>query len=252
MNPAEVFQVLGRTEPFFTVSSASQYRKRNMMSSAAQKLFWKEGYDCVQAIFTAVGSCSFRSILDYGCGIGRLLRCVMTHTEIAYGVDVSVPLLEKAAKVCPFAMLMEYEQWLASPPVVEFSYSVIVFQHIPEEEGLLILDKLLRSTEKLCAFHIVVSDPRPWPIRCLFHLSFAPFFAGLSNWLRARPWNEPRIPMFCWNIEKVKTSFKREGFELSIQPFPHCADPWESYLFIGKRKPALTACLTSSFNSHSS
>jgi hypothetical protein len=235
MNPAQVFQVLGQTEPFFTVSSASHYRKRNM-DSVLQKIFWREGHDCVQDIFRAVGSCSFSSVLDYGCGVGRLLRCTVPHADVAYGVDVSVPLLAKAAKVCPSATLMEYEQWLASPPLVEFSYSVIVFQHIPEEEGLIILDKLLRCTEKICALHIVVGDPRPWPIRFLFHLSFAPFFAGLSNWLRCRPWKEPRIPMFCWNIEKVKARFEGEGFELSIHPFPNCSNPWESYLFVGKRK----------------
>ena len=234
MNPAQVFQTLSQTEPFFTVSSSSNYRKRNMHGAVAER-FWQEGRDCVQAMFKAVGQNSFRSILDYGCGVGRLLRCTLPHAETAYGVDVSPRLLDKASEVCPSATLMEYKQWLASTPRVEFSYSVIVLQHIPEEEGLVILDRLLNNTEKMCALHIVVGDPRPWVVRQLFYLSFAPFFAGLSNWLRGRAWSEPRIPMFCWNIRNVIARFERAGFQLSILPFPNCVDPWESYLFVGKK-----------------
>ena len=132
---------------------------------------------------------------------------------------------------------MEYDQWVTSAPRVEFSYSIIVFQHIPECEGLVILDRILSNTDKVCALHIVVGDPRDWLIRQLFHLSFRPFFAGLSNLLRRRTWNEPRIPMFCWSIEKVKARFAQAGFALAIHPFPKCSDPWESYLFVGKRQP---------------
>src|SRR5436190_17813908 len=235
MHPTQVFQSLSQTEPFFAVSTARHYRKRNMRD-AAREQFWQEGRDCVQAMFNALRRRSFTSVLDYGCGVGRLLRCTLPHAKIAYGVDISLRLLEKAAEVCPSATLMEYKQWIASPPQVEFSYSVIVFQHIPEEEGLIILERLLKSTEKVCALHILVGDPRPWPIRWLFHLSFVPFFAGLSNWLRGRAWKEPRIPMFCWDIDKVKARFEGAGFQLSIHPFLNCVDPWEGYLFVGNKR----------------
>ncbi len=235
MNPAQVFQTLSQTEPFFAVSTSAHYRKRNMADSVRDQ-FWQEGRDCVDAMLELVGQQSFRSILDYGCGVGRLLRCTVPHANAAYGVDISPVLLKKAAEVCPSARLMEYNQWLADPPPVDFSYSVIVFQHIPEAEGLNILDLLLANTEKACALHIVVGDPRPWLIRRLFDLSFVPFFAGLSNWIRGRAWNEPRIPMFCWDIKKVKVRFQRAGFALSIHPFPNCVDPWESYLFIGNKQ----------------
>jgi len=235
MNPAQVFQTLGRTEPFFAVSTSIHYRKKNMQGDARER-FWREGRDCVKAMLDIVGKHSFRSVLDYGCGVGRLLRCTLPRADVAYGVDVSSAILEKASEVCPLASLMEYNRWVASSPRVEFSYSVIVFQHIPEDEGLVILDHLLNHTENVCAFHIVVGDPRTWLTRMLFELSFAPFFAGLSNWIRGRSWKEPRIPMFCWNIENVKQSFRQAGFDLSIHPFPNCAEPWESYLFVGNKR----------------
>jgi len=235
MSPAQVFQILGQTEPFFAVSTSTHYRKRNMQG-AVRNQFWQEGQNCVEAMLDIVGRHSFSSILDYGCGVGRLLRCTLPRADIAYGVDVSPGILAKASEVCPPAILIDYEKWRGIAPRVEFSYSIIVFQHIPEQEGLRILERLLKHTEKLCAFHIVVGDPRPWYIRCLFHLSFRPFFAGLSNLLRGRAWKEPRIPMFCWSIEKVKECFRTAAFDLSIHDFPNCTDTWESYLFVGKRR----------------
>jgi len=80
-----------------------------------------------------------------------LLRCVVPHTDRAHGVDISPLLLEKAALECPSATLHHYDEWLLSPPIVEFCYSAIVFQHIPESQGLIILEKLLNHTQKACA-----------------------------------------------------------------------------------------------------
>jgi SAM-dependent methyltransferase len=235
MNPPQVFQLLSQTEPFFTVSSSRKYRVKQM-GNEDQLRFWREGREFVEHMLKAVAVDSFSSVLDYGCGIGRLLRCMAPRAAQAHGVDISPALLAKAASECPSATLHHYEQWQASPPVVEFCYSAIVFQHIPERQGLAILEKLLNHTQNACALHIVVGDPRHWSIRFLFRLSFAPVFAGLSNWLRGRAWNEPRIPMFCWDINKVKAVFKRTGFDLELRDAPGCAEPWESYLFVGRKR----------------
>lgn len=235
MNPPQVFQLLSQTEPFFTVSSSRKYRVRQMREED-QLRFWREGREFVEHMLQAVGVQSFHSILDYGCGIGRLLRCMVRHANEAHGVDISPLLLATAGLECPAATLHHYDQWLLSPPTVEFCYSAIVFQHIPKTQGLAILEKLLNHTQKACALHIVVGDPRHWSVRLLFRLSFAPVMAGLSNWLRGRSWNEPRIPMFCWDIDKVKAVFERTGFDLELHDAPGCVEPWESYLFVGRRR----------------
>jgi hypothetical protein len=235
MNPPQVFQILSQTEPFFTVSSSDKYRVKEMRKEDELR-FWREGREFVEHMLQAVGVQSFHSVLDYGCGLGRLLRCMIQHTDQAHGVDISPRLLEKAALECPAATLHHYDQWIVSPPTVEFSYSAIVFQHIPEPQGLMILEKILNHTQKLCALHIVVANRRHWSLQFLFRLSFVPFFAGLSNWLRGRSWSEPRIPMFCWDIQKIKKVFERTDFQLELHPVSGWADLWESYLFVGRKR----------------
>jgi SAM-dependent methyltransferase len=235
MNPAQVFQTLSQTEPFFTVSSSPKYRRKQMHNENELR-FWREGRDCVNEVLDCIGERSFGSVLDYGCGIGRLLRCMAPHARRAHGVDISPVLLAKASEICPDAILSHYNEWLSSAPMVEFSYSVIVFQHIPEAQGLMILARLLKYTQRVCAFHIVIADRRDWITKLLFRLSFVPPFAGLSNWLRGRSWREPRIPMFCWDLEKVKVLFGDAGFKLELFPLPNCVEGfWESYLFVGHR-----------------
>lgn len=242
MNPPQVFQLLSQTEPFFTVCSSAKYRVKQMRNEDELR-FWRGGRDFVEHMLHTVGIQSFNSVLDYGCGIGRLLRSMVPHATHSHGVDISPALLERAAVECPAATLHHYDQWLTSPPQVEFCYSAIVFQHIPEPQGLMILENLLHHTEKACALHIVVGDRRHWSWRLLFRLSFAPVFAGLSNWLRRRSWSEPRIPMFCWDIEKVKAVFERCGFDAELHHAPGCLESfWENYLFVGRRRHHVNQC----------
>src|SRR5258707_755690 len=235
MNATQVFQTLSETEPFFTVSSSHRYRQKEMLREDELR-FWREGRHCVADVIDFVGQNSFDSILDYGCGVGRLLRCMAAHATHAHGVDICPRLLKKAGEICPQAVLLEFDQWAKSAPMVEFSYSVIVFQHIPEAEGLKIVERLLNHTRKLCAFHIVVGERRNWITKSLFHLSFVPPFDGISNLLRARSWSEPRIPMFCWDRQRVEAVFKRAGFAVEPCPLENCVgSSWESYLFVGRR-----------------
>jgi hypothetical protein len=59
--------------------------------------------------------------------------------------------------------------------------------------------------------------------------------------MRGRSWNEPRIPMFCWDINNVKAVFERTGFELELHHVPGCVEPfWENYLFVGRKTSAQT------------
>ena len=235
MNATQVFQTLSETEPFFTVSSSHKYRRKEMRREDELR-FWREGRHCVADVLDFVGQNAFDSILDYGCGVGRLLRAMAPHATHAHGVDICPRLLKKAGETCPQATLLEFDQWIKSAPLVEFSYSVIVFQHIPEAEGLKILEHLLNHTRRLCAFHILVGDRRNWITKSLFRLSFIPLFAGISNWLRGRSWSEPRIPMFSWDRERVEAIFKRARFIIEPCLLENCLEPsWESYLFVGRR-----------------
>src|SRR5258706_4561 len=80
MNATQVFQTLSETEPFFTVSSSHRYRQKGMLREDELR-FWREGRHCVADVIDFVGQNSFDSILDYGCGVGRLLRCMAPHAK---------------------------------------------------------------------------------------------------------------------------------------------------------------------------
>jgi SAM-dependent methyltransferase len=142
------------------------------------------------------------SILEYGCGPGRILFNMASLGKSVYGVDVSAEMISACKNKVPKAELMLVDQWFSNPPDVDITYSWVTFQHIPMVDGLKIIDHIMQHT-KIAALHLVVKDIRPLYIRLLYRLSLLPFLGQVSNLLRGRSWNSPRIPMFVYPEKKL-------------------------------------------------
>ncbi len=76
-------------------------------------------------------------VLDYGCGIGRLLKPLSSKVKFMHGVDISPKMIELSGefwdksdnvlmKVCNGEDLSIFEDRM-----FDFIYSILVFQHIP-------------------------------------------------------------------------------------------------------------------------
>jgi ubiquinone/menaquinone biosynthesis C-methylase UbiE len=87
---------------------------------------------------------SATSVLEVGCGIGRMLKSIiqMPNVEVCYGYDASKCMIEEAPKYCPNPKvqfrLCDGTGAIKHPdPLVDFSFSWLVFQHIPSSPTVL-------------------------------------------------------------------------------------------------------------------
>jgi SAM-dependent methyltransferase len=118
------------------------------------------------------------TVLDFGCGVGRLVRPLAARFEHAIGIDISPKMLEIAhgnlsdySNVTLTTSLDEIER---SGKSIGLVHSYIVLQHIRPEQGLPIIKRLLGllSDGGVFALHVTTGDSKP--------------LRGGLNWIRYR------------------------------------------------------------------
>lgn len=148
---ARTWQMLGTTEPHWSVLTADQFRQEKLN----EREFYATGatdLELLQAFFSRARRDlrSVRRVLELGCGVGRFtehLSACVSHIE---AVDVSRAHLEVAKRRSAECSLpnVTHRQLttvsdLDSVPEVDLLYCVIVLQHNPPPVMKLILKKAL-------------------------------------------------------------------------------------------------------------
>jgi 2-polyprenyl-3-methyl-5-hydroxy-6-metoxy-1,4-benzoquinol methylase len=135
--------------------------------------FFASGERHVEHVYTAIRSGmrpDFQPVrvLDYGCGVGRLVVPFASRSQEVVGVDVSPSMLEAARENCKrlgansVSLLHAKDLDSLAPASFDLVHSYIVFQHIPVARGELILRKLtsLISEGGVGAIHLTYADSR--------------------------------------------------------------------------------------------
>lgn len=102
--------------------------------------FWQRGEDVVERILSLVGLAigADESVLDIGCGVGRLTRPLAARARHVYAIDVSREMLSLAEQYNPD---LRNVTWLHGDgrglgvirsASVDGCFSHVVFQHIPD------------------------------------------------------------------------------------------------------------------------
>jgi SAM-dependent methyltransferase len=80
--------------------------------------------------------------LDFGCGVGRLTRALVSHFRHYYGVDVSAPMIAAARKLntafpnCEFVLNGDPDLRMFPRGHFDLIYSVLVLQHLPTRAAI--------------------------------------------------------------------------------------------------------------------
>src|SRR5690349_22592424 len=87
----------GRTDPYFAVLTDEAYRRENL-DEGARRAFFESGERHVEWVLAAARRLTGegwrpRRVLDFGCGVGRVLIPLARGAESAVGVDVSPEML---------------------------------------------------------------------------------------------------------------------------------------------------------------
>ncbi len=132
---------LGRHEPYWGVISHPEFLSENITPEGIES-FYLSGRqyiaEMIETLTRLTGQVPSGPALDFGCGVGRLAEAMAEHVPTT-GLDISPGMLEVARKRGGKATYTD------ELPVGPFGWinSFIVFQHIPPERGLDLLEDLL-------------------------------------------------------------------------------------------------------------
>jgi cyclopropane fatty-acyl-phospholipid synthase-like methyltransferase len=107
-------------------------------------------------------------VMDFGCGVGRLLIPFASVAEDVVGLDVSPSMLQEARRNCEerqvknVRLLRSDDDLSGVVDTFDLIHSCIVFQHIPVHRGRTILANLLQRLRPggVGAIHVTYSKAR--------------------------------------------------------------------------------------------
>lgn len=149
----------GEKDPYFAVITHPKYRA-GALDDKAREEFFQSGQRHVRYVldtcnrYVAPGFRP-RRILDFGCGVGRVILpfAQLEGVERAVGVDVSPAMLEEARRnqaifgVDKLELLPSDDRLSAVAPGFDLVHSFIVFQHIDPPRGRAFFARLLELLE---------------------------------------------------------------------------------------------------------
>jgi len=144
----------GRRDPYFGVITDPKFR-RSGINASLRREFFESGESHVRHVMATIRQYvdpqfAPRAVMDFGCGVGRLLVAFSKMAQEVTGVDVSQSMLQEARRNCVEHQLQNVHL-LPSDDVLstlsgsfDLIHSCIVFQHIPVERGRAIFAKLIQ------------------------------------------------------------------------------------------------------------
>jgi SAM-dependent methyltransferase len=147
------WEAWGRQDPYFGVITDPKFR-REQLTEGAKAEFFETGRAHVEHVLHTIRTFvdprfDARSILDFGCGVGRALVHFAERATAVCGIDVSLSMLAEAQRNCAERQignvrLVQSDDALAGlDGTFDLIHSAIVFQHIPPERGRELLRRLL-------------------------------------------------------------------------------------------------------------
>jgi SAM-dependent methyltransferase len=221
-DPNLQWERFGSADPYYGVYSIDEFRRENLDDDALERFFASgdEHVERVLALARSVAGEGFApaTVLDHGCGVGRLAVPFAERAEHVTGVDVSPSMLAEARRNCDargldHVDLVGADRLGSLAPEFDLVHSFIVLQHIPPREGMAIVGRLasLLRPGGVGVLHVPIAarhwlDPiHTWATRTL------PWVPNLVNVARGRPWSYPYMQMNVYRLNALALLLARQG-----------------------------------------
>jgi SAM-dependent methyltransferase len=241
MTTDSAWEAWGRRDPYFGVITDSRFR-RSTITEHSRREFFESGESHVHRVLATVRryidpGFAPKRVLDFGCGVGRLLPPFAAIAEEVVGLDVSTSMLLEAQRNCDERHLKNVRLLGSDDDLTPLTgafnllHSFIVFQHIPVPRGCAIFIKLLR--------HI-----RPGGVGAI-HLTYSKAHFATTNGIppqlpaplgrnKVRPTSidaDPEIQMNPYNINEILFLMQRERVQRTHIEFTDHGGEFGVFLF---------------------
>jgi SAM-dependent methyltransferase len=216
----------GKNDPYFGVLTADTFHLKKLDAEAKGR-FFESGTRYVDGLMTALRdqlgpSFAPTRVLDFGCGVGRLTIPLSVRCAEAIGVDISDGMLAEAARNAE-EQHRNNVSWVKGDAALsrvtgsfDLIHSFIVFQHIAQEQGLIILRRLISLLREGGAgsLQFTYANSRGIPrwrelaTQSYHRLKIA---YGVRNLAKGRPFFEPMMQMNLYDVNDILRILQETG-----------------------------------------
>lgn len=257
MQPDRRWEAFARREPYFAVFTDPRFRSENRTANNERE-FFDSGELLADSLFHVIrrnlaNDFAPKSILEFGCGPGRLAIAFARRSGSVTAVDRSSAMLDAAKSEAAKQTITNIDfrsadEFFAKSRKFDFVNCYHVFQRIRPAAGLALFCKLLGciGPSGIGAFHFLTRSATPplvaWTRR--IRESVRPV-NGIVNLVRGKAFDEPFIPSHVYNMDDVFRILEDAGFDAGHVVIERNADLTSAILLV--QAPLSFASLDSDF-----
>jgi len=244
VQPDRKWEAFAEREPFFAVFTDPKFLSANRTANQERE-FFDSGELLVDSIFHTIrkrlaSDFTPESVLEYGCGPGRLAIPFARHTGSVTAVDRSPSMLaaarHEAAKQnvgnIHFKTAVEFA---ASSRKFDLVNSYLLFQRLLPARGLALFRELLGriGAGGVGVFHFLYRGMASPVVRLTRDLrERIGVVNGIANIARRKPFGEPFIPSHTYDLDEVFRILVEAGFENSHVSFEDHEEMTSAIVFV--------------------
>jgi len=231
-------------EPYFAVFTDPKFLSANRTANNERE-FFDSGYLLVDSIFHTIKrridyDFAPESILEYGCGPGRLAIPFAQRAGSVTAVDHSPAMLEtarrEAAKQNAANIHFKTVSELAGTRrKFDLVNCYLLFQRLPPNEGLALFRQLLGciGSGGIGVFQFLYrGETSPLVAMTRAMRERVGVVNGIANRLRGKAFDEPFIPSHTYNLDDVFRILVENRFEMSHVTFEHRDEMSSALVFV--------------------
>jgi 2-polyprenyl-3-methyl-5-hydroxy-6-metoxy-1,4-benzoquinol methylase len=221
--PSRQWERFGRDDPYYGVVSREEMRGSSLDNDVRSR-FFESGEEEVANLMTLLGRLvgaepPFGRVLDYGCGVGRVLIPLAGRAESVVGIDVSPSMLAETRRNCEErnvkgVELLSVQDLDRLSADFDLVHCALVLQHIPVRQGERIVSWLagLVRPGGIGALHMQIGARRG--LRAYNAAMRVNLVHNVANLIRRRPWSYPHMEMHVYDLGRLLLVLRDSGVSL--------------------------------------
>ncbi|MEA2345496.1 MAG: hypothetical protein QOF63_3665 [Thermoanaerobaculia bacterium] len=244
VQPDRKWEAFAAREPFFAVFTDPKFLSANRTANQERE-FFDSGELLVDSIFHTIRKrlapdFEPESVLEYGCGPGRLAIPFARRTGSVMAVDRAPAMLavarrEAAKQNVGNIHFKTAAEFAASPRKFDLVNSYLLFQRLPPARGLALFRELLGriGSGGIGVFHFLYRGTASPVVKITREIrERASIVNGITNIARRKPFGEPFIPSHAYDLDEVFRILVEAGFENSHVTFEDHEEMTSAIVFV--------------------